>query len=201
MHNSRSALQHASLLVIITILSACAAQQSKWTEQLDLLSPDRMSRWQAAAGYEKSKPWTLQDGVYWGHGGITVYEGIFSDFALEVDFLFDGKAEGGIQIRGAGSAKRSWEVGYELDIDWAKGKKEGHIHFPVNPNPYVGDARFEVGKWHSVRVEAVGSRVIVDLDGRKVLEFEDSEFLSGQICLQGEMNGVRYRNIRVMKLN
>jgi len=114
--------------------------------------------------------------------------------------VFNGKGEGGIQIRGDSKAERSWEVGYELDIDGAAEKREGHIHFPVNPSPYVGEARFEVGKWHSVRIVANGPKVVVHLDGKQVLQFEDAEFSSGQLLLQGEKNGVRYRNVRVTAL-
>ena len=198
---SRPMLNHALLLMIVSVLSGCASLQPGSSAPVDLLSPDHMPKWVAAAGYEKSSAWTLQDGVYWGHGGIMGYEEVFSDYLLEVDFLFDGNGEGGIQIRGDRSARRSWEVGYELDIDWARGRKEGHIHFPVNPKPYGGEARFEVGKWHRVRVKAVGESVTVHLDGEKVLEFEDSQFPRGQLCLQGEKNGVKYRNIRVTRLD
>ena len=40
----------------------------------------------------------------------------------------------------------------------------------------------------------------VRLYGTEVLTFEDGGFLTGQICLQGEKDGVRYRNLRVKRL-
>ncbi len=189
-------------VIVIVAFTGCTTVPVSDTTSVDLLSPEHMAGWRPTAGYERSKPWTLQDGVYWGHGGIMGYEDSFSDYILEVDFLFDGMGEGGIQIRGDRTAERSWEVGYELDIDWAAGKREGHIHFPVNPsNPYVGEARFEVGIWHTTRVVAIGPQVVVHLDGKQVLQFEDAEFPKGQLLLQGEKNGVRYRNIKVTRLD
>ena len=125
---------------------------------------------------------------------------MLQDFTLECDFLFDGTGEGGIAIRCDVDAEYPWRQGYELDIDWAPGRKQGHIHFPVKPEPYVGNALIDVGKWHTVRIEALGPKVTVALDGRNVLQFSDSSFLSGHICLQGEEGGVKYRNLRVTPL-
>jgi hypothetical protein len=44
--------------------------------------------------------------------------------------------------------------GYEPDIDRAKDRKPGPIRFPVMLEPYVGDARFKVGKWERMHVRA-----------------------------------------------
>jgi hypothetical protein len=70
----------------------------------------------------------------------------------------------------------------------------------VNPKPYGGEALFTVGEWHTVRVVANGPKIVVYLDGTQVLQFEDEEYLSGQICLQGEKDEVQYRNLRVREM-
>ncbi|MCG3180518.1 MAG: hypothetical protein BIFFINMI_02880 [Phycisphaerae bacterium] len=199
MHIALRSLGFVASFLSMAALAGCATQSPAAAEATDLLSADRMSHWHLAAGYEKSKPWTLADGVYHGYGSIVCYDEVFTDYVLDADFLFND-AEGGIHVRSDGSARRSWEVGYELDIDWAGDLREGHIHFPVKPKPYAGEGRFEPGKWHHVRIEAVGPHVTVQLDGRPVLSFKDNGYRSGQICLQGESNGVRYRNIRVTRL-
>ena len=56
------------------------------------------------------------------------------------------------------------------------------------------------GFWHAIRVTADGPRILVELDGKQVLAFEDDEYASGQICLQGEKDGVLYRYIKVTEL-
>ncbi|MBT3378209.1 MAG: DUF1080 domain-containing protein [Lentisphaerae bacterium] len=182
----------------LAVCGCASFHQASPTEQL--LSPENVAKWVLARGYEDRSPWILEDGAYSGVNSIVAYPEQYSDFTLEFEFLFRGKGEGGIQLRGDSNAVRSWTVGYELDVDWASDRKHGHIHFPVKPQPYGGDALFSVGEWHAVRVIASGPKVVVHLDDRQVLQFEDSEHLSGQICLQGEKDGVLYRNVRVREL-
>ena len=114
--------------------------------------------------------------------------------------MFSGKGEGGIALRGDKNSNRPWESGYELDIDWAPDREHGHIHFPVRPKPYTGDALIDVGRWHSLRIEAMGVRVTVFLDGKQVLTFRDTEFAQGNICLEGHVDGVKYRKLTVSAL-
>lgn len=145
-------------------------------------------------------PWTLADGVYRGHWNWVGYAAILEDFILVCDFFFDGKGEGGIAVRADPNSKSPWRDGYELDIDWAGDKKKGHIHFPGNPKPYIGEALFDAGKWHTVRIVAEGKSVTVFLDGQQSLQFESGQFMKGQICLEGHETGVKYRNIVLTKI-
>lgn len=125
---------------------------------------------------------------------------MLQDFTLECDFLFDGTGEGGIAIRCDVDAEYPWRQGYELDIDWAPGRKQGHIHFPGNPKPYIGDVVFEVGKWHTVRITAKGNTVVVHLDGKEALQFQSDQFTKGCIGLEGAETGVVYRNIMLTEM-
>ncbi len=159
-----------------------------------------MGQLQLARGYEKRPAWVWHEEGYTGDSSCIAYPQHFTNFVLECDFLFQGKGQGGIQLRGDAAAKRGWETCYELDIDWARDRKHGHIHFPVKPQPYCGEATFTINEWHTVRVTANGPKIVVALDGDKVLEFEDVEYASGQICLEGEKDGVLYRNLKVTEL-
>jgi hypothetical protein len=163
----------------------------------DLLGPEQIEKWKVVFGPDT--PWSLEDGVYRGHDNWTGYGPVSDDFVLECDFLFDGNGEGGIAIRCDLDAEYPWRQGYELDIDWASDRKHGHIHFPRNPQPYVGQAIFEVGKWHTVRIAAKGDGVTVSLNGKQVLAFQDTDFQTGQLCLEGHETGVAYRNITLEK--
>jgi len=82
---------HMAMAAVIAVsaLTGCATVPLSDTASADLLSPEHIIHWRPATGYERSKPWTLQDGVYWGHGSIMGYEDSFSNFVLEVDFLFN----------------------------------------------------------------------------------------------------------------
>ena len=165
----------------------------------ELFSSANLSKWRLVRGYEDRPAWGWRQGGYTGDNSCIAYPQEFGNFVLECEFLFQGKGEGGIQLRGDAGAAESWEVGYQLDVDWAPDKTHGHIHFPVNPTPYCGEALFTVGEWHAVRVTADGPKIVVELDGNQVLEFEDDEYTSGHICLQGEKDGVLYRELKVIE--
>ncbi len=178
----------------------CAAFPTRAEQWQNLLSPDAMTHWHPTPTYASAPPWTLADGVYGGQDSWVAYDEAFGDFVLECEFLFSGKVEGGIVIRGDATSAEPWKSGYELDIDWAPDREHGHIHFPVLPEPYVGQALFRVGEWHAVRIQARRDRVAVTLDGRDALRFENGQFARGQIILEGHADGVKYRNLRVQRL-
>jgi hypothetical protein len=184
---------HALLSLALLTIAGCASQP----ETQDLLTPTEIGAWRIGAHSYNQTPWSLDSGVAYGYGSIIGSPRTYDDFVLECDFLYDGRNEGGISIRSDVDSIRPWTVGYELDIDRAPDNINGHIHYPVKPKPYSGDAVFQPGVWHQVRIEARGPHVVTFLDGRKVLEFTDDEFTRGQICLQGEELGVKYRNLRI----
>ena len=186
------------ILVVGALASGCGMLRRRLGPPVELLAAAQIGRWRPTPRYKDAKPWTLTDGVFQGHGSWVGYVEPFDDFVLECDFLFDG-AQGGIVIRGERDSLEPWASGYELDIDWARGGKQGHIHFPVLPKPYPGEALFEPGKWHTVRIEARGPRITVRLDGRKAIAFTDPRITRGHICLEGEAGGVKYRNLRVRR--
>ena len=49
-------------------------------------------------------------------------------------------------------------------------------------------------------MEARGDSIAVYLDGQEAIRFVDDRYRYGQICLEGESEGVRYRGIRVRPL-
>jgi hypothetical protein len=168
---------------------------------VDLFDPEHQSKWHPTPGHERSRPWNITAGVAEGFNSWIAHPETFGDFVLDVEIRFSGKGEGGIVIRGDHRSREPWASGYELDVDWHAGHRQGHVHYPVKPKPYGGAAVIDVDRWHRVRIEAVGSKVTTFLDGTRVLAFEDVEHAAGQICLEGHSDGVRYRNLRVTPLN
>ena len=165
-----------------------------------LLSNTEMENWAPCRGDEKSEPWSLENGVYRGFGSTVGYKDALVDFVLECEFLFDGKGDGGIGLRASRTAPKAASIGYELDIGMAPDKKQGRIRFPANPKPDPGSATFASGEWHSLRIEAKGPHVTVQLDGKQVLEFSDVGYLQGQLCLRSDEDGVKFRNLRLKLL-
>ena len=164
-----------------------------------LFEQAELGKWKLTPPFRAAKPWKLTGDVYEAQApSIIGHEGVFADFVLRCDFLFTGKSQGGIVLRGSRDSREPWKSGYELDIDWAEGRKQGHVHFPVKPKPYGGAVNFEVGKWQSLRIEAEGDEVQVFLNARRALRFHDNEFREGNICLEGSPGGVKYRNLRII---
>ena len=192
----RSTFFALALMALVLAIGASGCRLLPWDSGPNLLVTERMGQWRVMG----RTPWVLADGVYEGQGSWVAYAEPFEDFVLECDFLFDGKAQGGIVIRGDRKAMHPWKSGYELDIDWAKDRKQGHIHFPIYPEPYAGEALFEPGEWHTVLIEAKYQTVAVFLDGKEVISFTDDRFAKGHICLEGERGGVKYRNLRVLPI-
>lgn len=208
-------------IVLVVLVAGCAAI-GKDTAYRDLLTPSEMPNWKATAWRADVEPWTLADGVFGSTGRIVAdpdtpecfahwvgHADVFDDFILEFEFLFDGSGQSGVVLRGDREAAKTWEVGYELDIDRTADGKAGHLHFPVNPKPYTGkELLFTVGEWHAVRVEARGPTITVMLDDKDTLEIVDDAFQRGQICLEDgpcEKAGhtgshVKYRNMRIKTL-
>ena len=193
-------LRRAGAAAVALMLCRCAPPTGKPGPAEDLLAPDRLSRWQPTPRYRDKEPWTLADGVYQGHGSWIGYAEVYGDLVLECEFLFADQ-QGGIVIRGDRDSTEPWASGYELDVDWAGGRTQGHIHFPVSPKPYPGEALFEPGTWHALRIEARGPRVTVSLDGKQAISFTDDRSRRGHICLEGEEGGVKYRNLRVRRIS
>jgi hypothetical protein len=184
-------------LALAAMAAAGCGQPSK---AVNLLDEAHVKKWQLTPTFAAADPWTLTDDAFHGRDSWVAYPETYEDFVLECDILFDGKGEGGIVIRGDGESDEPWQSGYELDIDWAPDREHGHIHFPIKPKPYIGDALIDVEKWHHVTIRAEGRRVKVFLDGAQVLQFDDDEFTGGQICLEGRPGGVAYRNLRIRPL-
>lgn len=208
-------------MVVLTLGCAGGGKDIKSLSR-NLLSPAEMPNWQLTAWRPNAEPWTLSAGVYAGSGRVTTgqdgpqcyatwvgHAEVLEDFVLECDFLYDGSGAGGIVLRGDRDARETWKVGYELDITRADDGEYGHLLFPVNPSSHTQqELLFEAGKWHSVRVEAIGQRIKVTLDGKDTMEITDAEFQRGQICLEdgpcekeGHSGGhVKYRKLRIKEL-
>lgn len=191
--------QPAAILGFALFIAGCATTRD--VTQVRLLTPETMAKWSLTPGYANTKPWVLENGVYQGFGSWVAHADVFGDFELTCEFLYTGAAQGGIVIRGNPESRKPWEEGYELDIHSpSNDPSKGHIHFPVRPRPYGGNALFELRKWHAVRIIAKGPSVVVFLDGKEALAFTDAEFSQGSICMEGEKDGVKYRNLTVVPL-
>ena len=151
----------------------------------------------AFAGIEK---WSFNDSAFEGSDGWIGYSRMLGDFVLEGDFLYNGKSQGGVLLRGDRDAWFPNLSGYEMDID-ADMPGSGHISFPFRPQPNPGIVAFPNGEWQHFSITAVGQDISVKLNAKDAIRFRDDHYRYGQICLEGEKGGLRYKNLRVQKLD
>lgn len=175
--------------------SACDSHRET-TVLTELFDSENIVRWKPTPGYENQVKWMLKDGIFKGSNSWIGFPEVYDDFCFETDILLEGKSEGGIVIRGDYNSREPWNSGYELDIDRTSDGKQGNVRF-WHPEHATEQGAFPLNEWHTVRIEAKGNTITVYLDGRKVINFSDTQFSSGTICLEGHAGGVQYRNARI----
>ncbi len=141
-----------------------------------------------------------------GGMGLLWYEACdFEDFRLELQWRVEDPAHNsGIFVRFPNPGDDPWVAvhqGYELQICDTGGPKtrtgsvydiQGSSAVPTRP----------AGEWNDYRIEVVGQRYTVSINGQVVNRFEGERGLRGHVGLQNhdDASVVRFRNIRVTPL-
>ncbi len=147
--------------------------------------------------------WEVRDGVILadsGTPGQLLTSVPFADCELLCDFRLAKGGNSGVFLRSAINPKDPGRDCYELNIC------DSHPAFPtaslVARKKGPGGISVE-GEWHTFRVQLLGPKIDVDLDGQRVLSFQDRSarpLASGRIGLQMNAGRVEFRNILVRPL-
>ena len=152
-------------------------------------------------------PWKVENGVLIGvndpkkKGSILWTEKEYTDFTFECEFKFEGKVDSGvflrknhdqIQIGISGSLKRDMTAS-----PYIPGKG-----YPVEAEGVA--ELLKVGEWNRLRITAIGNKYSVELNGKKVVEYEsDTAVEKGPIGLQvhpGRVMKIEFRKISLEEL-
>jgi|WetSurMetagenome_2_1015567.scaffolds.fasta_scaffold89077_1 hypothetical protein len=180
--------------------AAGAPKKTLRTQPAPFVSLMDGSAWQLMKAYRSAGPWKCTDSLFEGSDGWITHNAVAGDFVLEGEFLYNGASQGGVMIRGDAEAWVPWLHGYEMDIDEDM-PGTGHIHFPYRPQPNPGVVQFPANTWQRFSIRAVGQDISVALNGKDVIKFRDDHYRYGVIGLEGERGGLKYRNLRVQKLD
>ena len=145
--------------------------------------------------------WKVVDGtitVSGGQPGLLNTTTQFADFELQVDFQAPAATNSGVFLRTSREPRDPVRDCYELNIHSA-------ADAPFPTGSFVGRKKSEVAAvdsaWRRFHVTAQGGKFVVQLDGRKVLEYDDPRPIGrGHIGLQLNQGAVAFRNIKLRPL-
>jgi hypothetical protein len=190
----------ALFLVFFLLFPAFAKTKKAAPQPIPYTTLMDTSCWRLTRSFAGIEKWSFIDSAFEGSDGWIGHSRIFGDFILEGDFLYNGKSQGGVLVRGDRDAWFPCLSGYEMDID-ADMPGSGHISFPFRPQPNPGIVQFPVGEWQHFRIKALGQNIAVKLNGKDVIRFRDDHYRYGHLCLEGEKGGVRFKNLKVQNLD
>lgn len=160
------------------------------------------------AGWKAKGPetyWSVQDGAIVGKsdekkiGSILWTEASYKDFVLEAEFRFTGHVDSGFFLR---NESEQIQIGIS-----------GSLKRDLTCSPYIGKkGRYPVeavgvkellkeGEWNKIKIDVVGKKYIVSLNGKQVLDYTTDEIVeSGPIGLQvhpGLMMEIHFRELKI----
>jgi len=126
-------------------------------------------------------------------------EETYDDFILDLEFKVPERANSGIFIRCQDPMAITDTSCYEVNIYDTRADqtyRTGGIVNLVAPAEFV----YTGGQWNRYQITANGNRLQVVLNGRNMVDIEDSQYASGPIGLQYGSGTVRFRNVRLRPL-
>ena len=174
--------------------SSAWSQDAEWTTLFDGSSLDG---WRILGDAN----WELGDGAVSateGSGFLLTGES-YGDYEFSVEFWVDEPANSGIFIRCQDPEAVRDTNCYEVNIFDTRADqtyRTGGIVHIASPSEVI-DAG---GQWNTYLIRAEGSRLVVTLNGTRVVDVNDDQFSSGPIALQYGAGVVRFRNVRIRAL-
>ena len=182
------------LLASFQFASEAAGQAAGWTKLFDGKSL-------AAFNPVGNANWRVTDGVVeadMGTGFLVTKES-YGDFQMKVEFWVDDAANSGVFIRCQNptdiTAANSYEVNiYDKRPDQAY--RTGGIVDVAKPMSVINTG----GKWNTFEISAQGPRLVVTLNGTKMVDMDHKGHTRGPIALQYGAGIVKFRNVEIRRM-
>ena len=139
--------------------------------------------------------WEVKDGVLTGSGaqGHIYTEASYDNLMLRARVRVNEGGNSGVYYRVQDKGK--WPTGYEAQVD---------NHDPNNPyGMHKADKLITSdGEWFTMQVTADGPHIVVEVNGEKVLDAQNSRFQRGTIALQAHdpTSVIEYKDVEVKLL-
>jgi hypothetical protein len=147
--------------------------------------------------------WHLEDGGVAADqstaNSFLVSQDSYTDFELELEFWVDSAANSGIFLRCQNPEAIDESSCYEVNIyDMRSDQtyRTGGIVNLAEPDQFV----YTGGQWNRYAIAARGDHLEVTLNGKDMIDLEDSKLASGHLALQYGSGTVKFRNVRLRPL-
>ena len=190
-------LAAAALCAFFALVAACASTSAPGAGWTTLLDASKLAEWNRLGDAN----WRVADGAIQADRGqgYLVSKSTYRDFELRAEVWVDADANSGIFIRMSDPLDVTPMNSYEVNL------------FDKRPDPsygtgaIVGFAKVDpmpkaAGRWNTLLVTARGTRISVELNGRRTASIDDPKFVSGPVALQYAGGVVRFRKVEVRPL-
>ena len=140
--------------------------------------------------------WQLVDGVVQANKGTgyLVTKASYTDFQINLEFWVDEDANSGVFIRCSNPQEVNGNNAYEVNINDKRPDqtyRTGGIVTVAKPTSVINTG----GRWNTYEITARGPRMMVTLNGTRVVDVEHTGHASGPIALQYSAGIVKFRNV------
>jgi hypothetical protein len=206
----RTDLNHSLITTLVIALAAGAASAQDRPNQLTskessegwvlLFDGKTMNGWQArpTSVANNTGDWSVANGSLVCGGTVPSWIGTdatFSDYVLKLEFRGSEKVNSGVFLRSQ-KEKQPHITGYELQV-WdyqPAGYNTGSLvgSLKASPTKIIPD------QWNTYEITADGDHFVIVLNGKTLLDANDSKHASGVIGFQCQKdNPIEFRNIKL----
>ena len=145
--------------------------------------------------------WSVADGAVQASSGtgFLVTPMSYTDFQITADFWVTDDANSGIFMRLQDPKTTAATNSYEVNIfdQWPdQTYRTGGIVDVAKPMAMVMTG----GKWNTIDITARGTKLIVLINGMKMVDMDDKKYARGPIALQYGAGTVKFKNVRLRTL-
>ena len=188
----------AAIGLALVLLAACGSTGPEVDEEgwQVLLNGSDLAGWKVVGDAN----WRVEDRAARADrstaASFLVSEQSFTNFDLELEFWVDAAANSGVFLRCQDAATITDTSCYEANIFDTRPDqtyRTGAIVNIAEPAEFV----YTGGQWNRLQIAAAGPRLQVTLNGRAMVDTEDSRLSTGPIALQYAAGTVMFRNVRI----
>jgi hypothetical protein len=189
----------AALGACLIGLAACATDSPVHDAPVDLLG-------QGLEGFTRTggANWTFSDGEARATSGagssLLVSRDDFGDMDLQLEVYVSAKHNSGVFVRCSDRSRITPTNCYEVNIFDQRPDQSGRTGGA--PGYFVPLARVDAGgRWNTMRIRTNGPHIRVEINGVTTIDADGPLLGTGPIALQWAAGEVRFRNVKVRRLN